>query len=280
MELKFIIDEDNITIKDYLNKINFSFRLTRFIKSNGLFIVNEEIVKNYHLLKKGDVLKLKWDEEINDDIIPSFKNIDIVYEDEYILVVNKPGDVASHPSKRHFYDSLSNRIKGYFILNNINSNIHLVNRLDANTSGLLIVAKSGYVHYLFSQKFDLIKRYYLACVQGRPVDSFNVIDLPIAREEPPSIKRFIDHNGQKAVTKYQVISSNIETTILKLELLTGRTHQIRVHLQAIGHPIIGDPLYGVPSDEMMLHCYCLEFIHPITQKEIKLTNWPTWYKEV
>lgn len=280
MEISFVIEEDNITIKDYLKNTGFSMRLNRFIKANGAFLINGDIAQNYYLLKKGDTLTLKWDEVINEDIIPSFMPIDIIYEDEYLLVVNKPSNLVSHPSKKHFTNSLSNSIKGYFVLNNIYSNIHLVNRLDAETSGLIIIAKSGYVHFLLSQNIEQVKRYYLAEVNNKPQNSSGVIDLPIMREMPPSIKRYVSPNGQKAVTKYQVISSNEKTSILHLELLTGRTHQIRVHLQAIGHAIIGDKLYGDANRKMLLHCYCLEFIHPITRKPIKLTNYPEWYKEV
>lgn len=280
MEIKFIVSENNIMVKDYLKKQNVSRKLVTFIKKNGQFIVNGVEVKNYYLLKENDELILKYQEQINDNLIPSFSSLEVLFEDDYFIICNKPSLLPSHPSRKHFTDTLANRIKGYYIKNNEEQNVHLITRLDAETSGIVLCAKSGYIHHLISQEISNVERRYIAKVWGKVEPTEGLIDKPIAKKPAPDIIRIIDENGKKAQTLYRVIYQDESYSFLKFKLLTGRTHQIRVHLQSIGHPIVGDKLYGTVNEFMYLHCYCVKFIHPITNQEIKIVNLPTWYKEV
>ena len=196
-------------------------------------------------------------------------DLDIVYEDEWILIVNKSAGIAIHPSVLHYSDSLCNGIKYYFNSISLNKKIRPVNRLDFNTSGLVIFAKCEYIQEcLISQmKKNLFKKEYLAICEGSFDIKSDTISLPIARKDNSIIERCISENGQQSITHYEVLKEFKNYTLIKCILETGRTHQIRVHLSAIGHPLLGDTLYGNKSDlinRQALHCYKLKFIHPIT----------------
>lgn len=280
MEIKFIVDVDIISVKEYLKDKPVSRKLVTYIKKHGEIIVNNKKVKNYYILRQNDELVLRYEEKINDEIIPNFTPVEILYEDECFLICNKPTNLPSHPSKKHFTDTLVNRIRGYFINTYQNCNVHLVTRLDAETSGLILCAKNRYYHYLINEDIENVKRMYLAKAKGIITPSKGLIDKPISRLPAPQILRIIDENGKPAKTLYRVVSYGDDYSIVTLRLFTGRTHQIRVHLQSIGHPIIGDKLYGNEDKLMYLHCHCLEFTHPLTNQRIKIVKLPHWYKEV
>ncbi|MDD3170924.1 MAG: RluA family pseudouridine synthase [Bacilli bacterium] len=275
MRLEYIVDVEEMMIKDYILSIGLSQRLAKKIKLYGNMSVNGLAVKNYEKVRRGDILVLEYDEMMNEDIKVNMEKVDILYEDECLLVVNKPVDLASQPSRKHQDDNLVSRLKGYFINKGITSNIHIVNRLDYSTSGLLIVAKTGNIHHQLT-KDNNIKRKYLAIVEGKFIDKVGRISLPIARVEEYNIKRAVDYKGQEAITNYRVLKEKDDTSIVELCLETGRTHQIRVHLSYLGHPVLGDKLYGKENDRLYLHCFYLEFPHPLTNKIIKIENKPKW----
>lgn len=282
MILKYIINDEKILVKDYLEKIGLSRKLRKKARVDDIIYINNQKAKNYYELHCGDELKLLFDEKINEEILTNNKKINILYEDEYFLIIEKEGNISSQPSKKHPIDNVISCLKQYFIENNINSNIHLVNRLDYSTSGLMIVAKDGITHFEFSK--IKIEKKYLCEIEGHINPLQGTIDLPIARYDAPSIKRFVSPNGKKSITHYQVIKPNEqddcnkETDLVEVTLETGRTHQIRVHFSYLGHPLIGDELYGKKADGLKLHCYYLKFNHPWINKQIEIKNYPSWIR--
>lgn len=275
MILKYIIEEE-IIVKDYLELIGLSRNIRKKARTEDAIYINNEKAKNFYLLHKGDLLELRFNESINPDILINDLPLDILYEDDYLLIINKSNDISSQPSIKHPTDNVISCVKNYFINNNINSNVHLVNRLDYSTSGLMIIAKDGITHFEFS-KININKK-YLCEIQGHITPKNGVIDLPIDRYEAPSIKRYVSENGKRSITQYKVINSNSNTDFVEVTLKTGRTHQIRVHFSHIGHPLIGDGLYGVKSDFLRLHCYHLSFEHPWTKKLVEVENYPQWIR--
>ena len=218
------------------------------------------------------LFSLDFDED-NSNIFPSEMDLNILYEDDCLIIVNKPAHMPVHPSLNHYADSLSNGLKFYFNKINLKRKIRPINRLDKDTSGIVIFAKNEYAQ----DRIRITSKIYLAILTGH-FEGSSIIDKPIARKDKSIIERCIDENGEKAITEYSVIKNfkieNEEFSLVKCILHTGRTHQIRVHMSSINHPIIGDSLYGMESkyiDRQALHAYKIKFIHPITKKEIEVT---------
>ena len=217
----------------------------------------------------GDIITINFDyEEDNSNIVPTEINLNIVFEDAWFLVVNKPVGIAIHPSVLHYSDSLCNGIRFYFDKIGLNKKIRPVNRLDLNTSGLVVFAKCEYIQecLINQMKNNQFKKEYLAICSGIFNEKSGTINLPIARKENSIIERCVSENGQPSITHYKVLKEFDNYSLVKCSLETGRTHQIRVHMSAIGHPLIGDSLYGSISDlinRQALHCYNLHFIHPV-----------------
>lgn len=282
MILKYIISDEKILVKDYLEKIGLSRKLRKKARVEDVIYINNQKAKNYYELHRGDELKLLFDEKINEQILVNNKKINILYEDEYFLIIEKESEMSSQPSKKHPLDNVISCLKQYFIDNNINSNIHLVNRLDYSTSGLMIVAKDGITHFEFSK--ILIEKKYLCEIKGHINPKKGTINLPIARYDAPSIKRFVSPDGKNSITHYQVINNeennylSSDNDLVEVTLETGRTHQIRVHFSYLGHPLIGDELYGEKADGLKLHCYYLKFSHPWNNKQIEIKNYPSWIR--
>ena len=226
-------------------------------------------------IKTGDLLEIKLIEnESSKKIPPVYAPFSVVYEDEDILVIDKPANMPIHPSLNHYEHTLANAVCYYFANQGIPYTFRCVNRLDKNTTGLTIVAKHMLSSAILSQDVAVknIKREYLAIVAGE-TDDFGTIDAPIGRKDASTIERQIDYeNGERAVTHYRKIGTKNGYTLVSLILETGRTHQIRVHMSSIGHPLIGDFLYHPESVELprqALHSHKLAFIHPITKEAME-----------
>ena len=272
MKLKYIIENNKSNINQILqNKLSISSRLLyKLIKSQRI-LLNGNICDTRNHSNVGDTLIVDFNyDEDNSNIVPTKMDLDIIYEDEWLLIVNKPAGVAIHPSILHYSDSLCNGIRFYFDSIGLKKKIRPVNRLDLNTSGLVIFAKCEYIQEcLISQMKDhLFKKEYLAICDGIFENKYGTINLPIARKKDSIIERCISDDGQPSITHYEVLKEFSNYSLVRCILETGRTHQIRVHMSAISHPLIGDSLYGSISDlidRQALHCYKLRFVHPITK---------------
>ncbi|MCH1626238.1 RluA family pseudouridine synthase [Fredinandcohnia quinoae] len=265
--------DENKLIRDFLREQGISKTALTDIKySGGSILINETNVNVRHLLVNGEKLKLVFPLEhvelMADNIL-----LDIVYEDPYLLIINKKAGIQSIPSREKPRGSLANALIHYYQTIDLHTTVHLVNRLDKDTSGLLLVSKHRHIHHLFSeqQKSGTLKRRYEAIVQGRIVVDCGIIDAPIGRKDDSIIEREVRDDGQNAVTHFQVLNRLEQLTHVSLRLETGRTHQIRVHLSHLGHPIIGDDLYGGSRhliNRQALHCCELSFWHPIYKEKV------------
>lgn len=286
MKLKYEIKENNQSqsIHQILtNELNLSTRLLTKLIKNKKIRVNKNTCDTRNLVILGDVIEIDFSTpENSSNIVPTEMKLDIIYEDDWFLVINKPAGIPIHPSRYHYTDSLSNGIKFYFDSIGLAKKIRPVNRLDLGTSGLVIFAKCEYIQECFARQManKTFQKEYLCFVNGILAQKIGTIDLPIARKKDSIIERCIDkNNGQHSVTHYKVIKEFSNYSLVKCKLETGRTHQIRVHMATIGHPLLGDTLYGMESsliDRQALHSYKLLCVHPISKNnlvfEIDLPN--------
>ena len=278
MELRYIV-KDNSQYKN-INQIlekefDFSTRLLAKLIKNKQILLNGFSVDTRNEISINDEIIVKLDlEEDNSNIVPTKMNIEIIYEDEWFLVINKPAGIAIHPSRMHYTDSLSNGIRYYFDKIGLKKKVRPVNRLDFDTSGIVIFAKCEYIQECFIKQMNnkTFKKEYLAIVNGILENKKGSISFPIARKEGSIIERCVSDIGQPSVTHYEVLSTFENYSLVKCYLETGRTHQIRVHFASISHPLIGDTLYGNPSDlisRQALHSYKISCIHPIFNKKVE-----------
>lgn len=256
-----------------------SANITALKKMDQNVVLNGEWVHMKHALVPGDILMVNITEDNSSEKIPPTQiDLDIVYEDDDIVVINKPAGLPIHPSLNHYEYSLANGLAYYYeVQQNVPFIFRCCNRLDKNTSGLTVISKHLVSANILSTmvKNRQFHRQYLAIVKGSLVDQSGTIDAPIARVSDSIITRCVDfENGERAVTHYQVIKEENNHSLLKIHLETGRTHQIRVHFKHIGHPLIGDYLYNPDMDliaRQALHSYEISFNHPITGVPLKFT---------
>ena len=277
MILKIIVNENDSskTINEIINqKFDLSNRLfNKLIRDKRIFVNDKNMDTRLKASENDKItIDLNYDED-NSNIVSKQMDLDIVYEDEGMLIINKPSGIAIHPSIRHYEDSIASGIKYYFESIGIHKKIRPVNRLDLNTSGLVIFAKNEFVqeNLIKQMQTKTFTKEYLAIVTEILENKTGIIDKPIARKEGSIIERCVSETGQRAITEYEVIREFGNNSLVKCKLLTGRTHQIRVHFADIGHPLLGDSLYGEKSDLIdvqALHCYKLKFLHPVTTKEL------------
>lgn len=279
MKLEYIVD--NLTkyenVKQVLKEeFLMSDRLIVKLKNSKQIYLNNEHTFVNQQLKIEDKILVDLDfEETSNNIVPTKMNLDILYEDDGLLIVNKPPFMPVHPSMDHFKDSLSNGIKYYFNSIGLKRKIRPVNRLDKNTSGIVIFAKNEYMQecLIKQMKSGSFKKEYLALVNGIIDKEIQVIDAPIARKDDSIIERCVSENGDRAITEIELLKTFDNYSLVKCNLKTGRTHQIRVHLSFIGHPILGDDLYGKKSElinRQALHAYMVSLTHPLTKKIFKI----------
>ena len=267
-------------VKTFLGTKGISRSLLAKVKfQGGKITVNNQIENVLYYLQKSDVVEITIpDEKGHDTTIPIDIPIDIVYEDANFLVVNKPFGVASIPSKVHPAGTMANRVKGYYVKQGYkNQVIHIVTRLDRDTTGLMLFAKHGYAHALLDKELrkKQLHKKYIALLTGKLKENqHGIIEAPIARPKDSIIKRIVHPDGKMALTEYWVREEFEEATLVDIQLHTGRTHQIRVHFTYIGNPLMGDDLYGGEWNQWVkrqaLHCRELDFIDPFTQEKIIL----------
>lgn len=274
----------------YLQKHSRSF-LQKLIKDQQVFVNGKPVKSNYRL-REEDRIELKVPEPLQTDILPEDLQLEIVYEDEDLLVVNKPKGMVVHPSAGHASGTLVNGLMFHCKdhLSGINGVLRpgIVHRIDKDTTGLLIVCKNDSAHRSIAEqlKEHSITRRYRALVKGRFKTSEGTIDAPIGRNPSNRLKMAVnEQNGKQAVTHYCVLEEFKDCTYVECRLETGRTHQIRVHMSSIGHPLLGDVLYGGPAikkvEGQMLHAKIIGFIHPQSGEYLEFdSELPLYYQEI
>lgn len=267
------VGEGGMRMSEYLKrKLGFSSSLVTKVKFGGVTL-NGEVVTMRATVNTGDVISVDFPEEDSENLVPMDIPIEVLYEDEHILAVNKPRDMPTHPSRGNHLPTLANAVSAYlgepFVF-------RAVNRLDRGTSGIVIIAKNPLAAAQLGRamKDRKFHKKYIATVSGIPKESHGIIDAPIARECEGNIKRVVREDGKRAITEYKVTKITEEGNALcEITLHTGRTHQIRVHFAHIGHPLVGDFLYGEETgDGYSLTCSEISFPHPITNEIICIKN--------
>ncbi|OLO37169.1 RNA pseudouridine synthase [Alkalihalophilus pseudofirmus] len=244
--------------------------------AGGSIFVNGQFATVRKQLRLNDEVMIVFPRETrSESILPEKIRLNILYEDNHFLVVNKPSGMPTIPSRDHLRGTLANGVLYYYDQYGIPSTFHAVNRLDKDTSGIVVIAKHRFAHDLMAkeQKTGSIHREYIAIVDGQLMSEKGTINAPIGRTSDSIIEREVRSDGQVAITHYTVLSKSEEETVVRVKLETGRTHQIRVHFAYLGHPLIGDDLYGGKRNKMMrqaLHSYYCSFIHPFTLEQITM----------
>lgn len=271
----YINEEENLTLKEVLlDKLNFSVRSLSKMKRYKTVKVNNKYIKPGDKIEKGDLIQVEIMEDMA-DFKPQDLNLEILYDDFDIIMVNKPPFMVVHPTKSHFDNTIANGITYYIKEKNEKVKVRFVNRLDMNTSGLVIVAKNAYAHHTLSVDMgnDAVEKKYITVVKGIIENDEGTINEPIYRPTEDSIKRIVDEKGQASITHYKVLERLNDATVVEVKLETGRTHQIRVHMSHIGHGIIGDELYGYVDESLInrqaLHAYSLSFNQPRTKENLE-----------
>ena len=279
--MKLVVSSDNkdIRLDNYMTSILDTSRsnITKHIK-DGTIKVNDKVVKSGYMLKEKDIITYsEWKEttEVEKENIP----LDIYYEDEDVLVVNKKSGMVVHPGSGNYHGTLVNALTYYTDeLSDINGTDRpgIVHRIDKDTSGLLLISKNNKAHQILSDDFKnkRIKRKYIALVSGVINENTGKINAPIGRSLTDRKKMCVtDKNSKSAITNFTVLERYKNSTLIECILETGRTHQIRVHMSYIGHPVINDPVYGKKINDygQLLHAYYLGFNHPTTKKFMEFT---------
>ncbi len=267
------VEKDEIRLDNFLASYLEVSRsqVTKMIKNKEI-LVNDKLVKPGFMLKQGDDINI--DHNYDDNITPEKMNLDIVYEDDDVLVVNKANGVVVHPGAGNNHGTLVNGLMYHTKLSDINGDSRpgIVHRIDAYTTGLLMIAKNNKAHEFLANELALKKTYrkYIALVWGVIPNDTGLIDAPIGRSKNDRKKMAVRGDGKKAITHFKVLERYSNATLIELKLETGRTHQIRVHMDYISHPVVNDPVYGNRKlfDEtgQCLHAKELGFTHPKTHE--------------
>ncbi|MFJ8530172.1 RluA family pseudouridine synthase [Bacillus sp. NPDC094106] len=267
--------EEGMLIREFLKTKGISKAALTDIKFHGGAIeVDGKHATVRHILQAGEELRVFFPiEERSEGMQAENIPLSIVYEDDSVLVINKEPYMSTIPSREHPAGSVANALLHHYDKQNLASTVHIVTRLDRDTSGLMLIAKNRFIHHLLSKQHQQkqVKRTYEAIVHGEMLEESGTIDAPIGRKDDSIIERIVCEGGQKAITHFQVMESFPNKTRVALQLDTGRTHQIRVHMAYVGHPLLGDDLYGGSTSQMKrqaLHSTSLTFYHPILEKQM------------
>lgn len=275
--MKIIVDSSGTRLDKYLGEnTDYSRALIEKMLISDFITVDGELKKGSYKVKTGDSIELDETFKIDTDILPEEMPLDIVYEDDDLMVINKPSGLVVHPGSGNFSHTLVNGLMAYTKnLSDINGGARcgIVHRIDKDTSGLMLVAKTNKAHAILAENFKehTIKRTYIALLVGNlPYDSAT-IDAPIKRDSNNFNKMGVFEDGKKAITHLKVLKRYKDYTLVSLNLETGRTHQIRVHTKYIGYPVYNDPVYSDKAATefgQFLHSWKVEFTHPITSVKL------------
>lgn len=281
MNVEILVSENNIRIDKYLSlKIDYSRELITKMINDKFILVNEKVVKPSYKIKENDVITINESYKIEQDINPTKMDIPIVYEDDDIMVIDKPSGLVVHPGNGNHDNTLVNGLMYYTDnLSDIGGveRVGIVHRLDKDTSGLMLVAKSNKAHEILADDFKnkRVYREYYALLVGKFPSDTAYIDAPIGRSKKNFNKMEVREDGKPARTNLKVLKRYKDYTLVSLVLETGRTHQIRVHLSYIGYPVFNDPVYskGKCSEfGQFLHSKVIRFIHPITKQKMEFES--------
>ncbi|MBA4531763.1 RluA family pseudouridine synthase [Brevibacillus halotolerans] len=275
--------EKGMTVEEIVRqKMSVSGRmLQRLTRSKGI-LVNRKVPFLKRQVKAGDVISVRiFDDKREQEALvmlppaPFEIQLEVLYEDEYFIVVNKPTGMTTHPIREDQHDTLLNQLVLYWHKQGKSIMPHTVHRLDRETSGTILIAKSSYAHQLADKliREGSVERNYVAFVTGRIQPESGTIAEPIKRDPMHKVKRQVHPKGEEAVTHYKVLASNDEVSLVDITLDTGRTHQIRVHFEYMGHPLVGDTLYRgsrMGFSNQALHAYQLCFKHPVTEELLEI----------
>jgi len=278
----------------YLSEVLSKTRsfVQKIIEEGNVWVNQTQVFKPAYKVRNGDIIKVVIPEPKQLSLVAQDIDIDVVYEDEHLAVINKPRGMVVHPGAGNFEDTLVNALLHKFSgrLSSINGVIRpgIVHRLDKDTSGLLVIAKTDEAHIKLSEalKSHQIKRIYYAICEDVLKEDSGVVDAPIGRHPVNRLKMAVVPNGKEAITYFEVLERYDKYTFLKLRLKTGRTHQIRVHMSYIGYPLLGDSTYGRAKNEFgvqgqVLHAGEIEFVHPITSKVLHFSaDLPEYFVEI
>jgi 23S rRNA pseudouridine1911/1915/1917 synthase len=283
LSLTVTADDNSKTVKQLLkNKLHLSGRLIKQLKLSNRILLNSVPVHVNTPVKDGDLLEALVEfEEYNENITPEPMDLEILFEDENLIAINKPANMVVHPTFRHQSGTVANGLMHYLLSKGIKTLIRPVSRLDRDTSGIIIFALNPYIQHSLTRQIhdNSFTREYIGLVHGTFAENGGTISLPIKRVSGSTMLRHISPDGLMAITHYEVLERFSDISLLKFSLETGRTHQIRVHCQATGHPLIGDTLYPLPAFEgryeslmsrHALHARRYVFTHPFSKKVIEL----------
>ncbi len=271
-----VAQQDNgKTVYQYLKHKDLSTTFIRNLKKNGLIRLNGHPVLMDEKVNNGDLIELCLPMESSDSLPPENIDFEILYEDVDLLIINKPAGIAVHPTFNYKSGTLANAVIHYWQRRGLTYRFRAINRLDKDTSGIILIALNLFAYNRLTAQQEngrLIKK-YSACVHGIVFNDTGEINLPIGRKEQSIIEREVRADGQEAITNYRVLERFDEMSLLEVQLVTGRTHQIRVHLSHMGHPLVGDDLYGGRREKIKrqaLHASSLAFTHPRTEIDLKI----------
>ena len=263
------------TVMECLQKLELSKRYIRYLFNNKCVYLNEVIANKSKSTEKGDVIRIEFLDEIG-ETAPCEGNLDIAYEDSQIIAINKDPNEIVHPTASHQENTLLQKIEYYFQSKGINRKVRLINRLDKDTSGLLLIAKNPFIDQQISKQIEngCVEKKYIVICNGSIENDYGVIEEPILFLQDGTTKKHINSSGQYAKTEYWVIKRMKDMTLVEIKIHTGRSHQIRVHFGHIGHFILGDTLYGEASEKInrqALHSYYINYIDPYTGEKNEIS---------
>lgn len=250
-----------------------SATMRRKIKHNGVCTINGTTASWRDFVKEGDIIVVQLPEK--NTFPPQEMDLDIAYEDDTLLIVNKPAGLLMHPTSGTYMGTLANGVAYYYEQTGQTCNFHPMHRLDRNTSGLVMLAKQPQIQYAFSLRNLFYNRLYLAFTTGYFPSAQATVRFPIGRSPDSIIKRIVTNDGKAAWSDFRRIAANDSYSLIMVTLHTGRTHQIRVHCSNLGYPLLGDDLYGGSREliqRQALHAYCIQFAHPVTGKIIHVMS--------
>lgn len=274
-----------LRVDKYISQIdtNLTRSYIQVLLENGNILVNDQKVKTSYKISDGDIITIDIPQNIELEVVAQDIPLDIVYEDNDIIMINKPKGMVVHPAHGNYDNTLVNAVLSHCKgnLSGINGVIRpgIVHRIDKDTTGILVIAKNDNAHKDLAKQFKehSINRIYVALVKGIIEENEGTIDMPISRDKVQRKKMSVDRNGKKAVTHFKVLERFRNYTLVELKLETGRTHQIRVHMSQINHPLVGDDVYAKGKNEFnikgqLLHAKTLGLVHPVTKEYIEFST--------